>query len=295
MGRSKYLLGRFLASLNENRIPVFVQGKEVIRLEGVWKVFGERASEAMEALLSGGASEIDVITDFDCFVAVADCSLRVHSGEVVCIMGLSGSGKSTIIRHINRLLEPTSGKVTVLGKQILEMAPRELQQMRNDHLGMVFQHVALLPHLTVRENVSFPLRIRQQSQAHCWEVSEQCLQLVNLQGQGERFPAQLSGGMQQRVGLARALASDPQILLMDEPFSALDPLIRRQLQEEFIAISKRTNKTTVFITHDLHEAMRIGHRIIIMRNGRIVQTGTPQEIISHPADDYVREFVEDIQ
>ena len=268
--------------------------EEVIKLEGVWKIFGNRALEAMDAINRGRAKEFDIIADFDCFVGVADCSFSVQRGEIVCIMGLSGSGKSTIVRHINRLLDPTAGKITVLGKQILKMNERELRQMRSRHIGMVFQHMALLPHLTTRENVSFPLQIRGQSKASCWDVSEKCLKLVNLQGHASRMPSSLSGGMQQRVGLARALASDPQILLMDEPFSALDPLIRRQLQEEFMALSKKLRKTTVFITHDLDEAIRIGHRIIIMRGGRIVQVGTPQEILSHPCDDYVREFVEDI-
>ena len=268
--------------------------EEVIELFGVWKIFGDRKTEAFESIVSGKETELSVIAKFDCVVGLADCSFNVHRGEIVCIMGLSGSGKSTLVRHLNRLLTPTRGNITVLGKDLLKLNDQELRQMRSTQIGMVFQHMALFPHLTARENISFPLKLRGQSKSDCWEISEQCLELVNLKRHGDRFPAQLSGGMQQRVGLARALASDPEILLMDEPFSALDPLIRRQLQDEFMALSKKLCKTTVFITHDLSEAIRIGHRIIIMRSGRIIQEGPPQEILSNPVNDYVREFVEDI-
>ena len=248
----------------------------------------------MEALQRNETTPVGVMSDYDCFVGVVDGSFEVRRGEIFCIMGLSGSGKSTVLRHINRLIQPTSGKITVLGQDILQMGHRELRQMRSRQIGMVFQHMALLPHLTARENISLPLYLRKESKACCWEVSQRCLELVNLQGHGERTPKELSGGMQQRVSLARALASDPEILLMDEPFSALDPLIRRQLQDEFIALSEELCKTTVFITHDLDEAIRIGHRIAIMCAGRIVQVGTPQEILSHPANDYVKKFVEGI-
>ena len=264
----------------------------VIEVERVWKIFGERGDEAFQALNRGEIDETGIIADFDCFLGLADCSFSVERGEIFCIMGLSGSGKSTVIRHLNRLIEPTSGTVSLLGQNILQMDDRKLRQIRSQKIGMVFQHMALLPHLTVRENITFPLRIQGEAKAKRWEVSEKCLELVNLQGHGERSPVVLSGGMRQRVGLARALACDPEILLMDEPFSALDPLIRRQLQDEFIDLSKRLNKTTVFITHDLDEAMRVGHRIAVMRSGRIIQIGTPQEISSNPADDYVRKFVE---
>ena len=248
----------------------------------------------MEALQRGETTNLGVMADFNCFIGIADCSFEVYRGEIFCIMGLSGSGKSTVVRHLNRLIHPTSGKITILGRDLLAMGERELRQMRSQEMGMVFQSMALFPHLTARENISFPLQIRGESKLRCWEVSQECLELVGLVNHGERMPEALSGGMKQRVGLARALASDPEILLMDEPFSALDPLIRRQLQDEFMALSEKLQKTTIFITHDLDEAIRIGHRIAMMRGGRVVQIGTPQEILSHPADDYVREFVEGV-
>ena len=248
----------------------------------------------MEALRQKEISEIGAITVYSCFVGIADCSFTVKRGEIFCVMGLSGSGKSTVIRHLNRLIEPTAGTITILGRDILSVNDLELRKMRSEHIGMVFQNMALLPHLTARENVALPLKIRRESKNRCWEVSQKCLELVNLQEHAERMPEALSGGMKQRVGLARALASDPEVLLMDEPFSALDPLIRRELQEEFMALSEKLQKTTVFITHDLDEAIRIGHRIAIMRNGRIIQIGTPREILFHPADDYVREFARGI-
>ena len=264
----------------------------VIEVEGLWKIFGDRGDEAFKALSQGKINNAGIMDEFDCFLGLADCSFAVERGEIFCIMGLSGSGKSTVIRHLNRLIEPTAGRISVLGQNILQLDDRKLRRMRSKQISMVFQHMALLPHLTVRENITFPLRLQWESKVNRWEVSEKCLELVNLQGHGERFPSVLSGGMRQRVGLARALACDPEILLMDEPFSALDPLIRRQLQDEFIDLSKRLNKTTVFITHDLDEAMRVGHRIAVMHSGRIVQIGTPQEISSNPSNEYVQRFVE---
>lgn len=262
-----------------------------IRLEGVWKIFGERGAEVITAMQQRALTSSEIYMEYDCHVGVADCSFSVRRGEIFCIMGLSGSGKSTVVRHLNRLIEPTVGQIMVLGHDILALKPKELRRLRANEIGMVFQHMALLPHLTVRDNVALPLAIRGEAQARAWRVARECLALVNLAGNEERFPAQLSGGMQQRVGLARALASDPSLLLMDEPFSALDPLIRRQLQQEFKDISSKLQKTTVFITHDLAEAVNIGHRIAIMKSGRIVQIGTPHEIMHNPADDYVREFV----
>ncbi|AHD07963.1 quaternary amine ABC transporter ATP-binding protein [Phaeobacter gallaeciensis] len=266
----------------------------VIRLDGVWKVFGERAEEAMEAIQQRNLSKAEVLGEFGCVIGIADCSFEVQKGEIFCVMGLSGSGKSTMVRHINRLIEPTAGDIQVLGRDVLALNAEELREMRAVNLGMVFQHMALLPHRTVRDNVAFPLQIRGESKSRRWEVSQRCLERVDLQGYEDRFPRELSGGMQQRVGLARALASDPDVLLMDEPFSALDPLIRRQLQDQFMALSAELGKTTVFITHDLDEAIRIGTRIAIMKDGRIVQIGTPEEIVTEPADDYVRDFVEGI-
>ncbi len=267
---------------------------EVIVLENVWKIFGARADEALDAIESRGLGKPEVLEEFGCVVGIADCSFTVERGEIFCVMGLSGSGKSTMVRHLNRLIEPTAGKITMLGRDVLGMGPSELRELRARHIGMVFQHMALLPHRTVRDNVAFPLQVRGEPKSRRWEVSQACLSRVNLDGYEDRFPSELSGGMQQRVGLARALASDPEVLLMDEPFSALDPLIRRQLQDQFMALSAEMNKTTVFITHDLDEAIRIGHRIAIMKDGRIVQIGTPEEIVTQPADQYVKDFVEGI-
>ena len=266
----------------------------VISLQGVWKIFGTRVGEAMRAIAGDGLTKAQVLERFGCVVGIADCSFEVPRGEIFCVMGLSGSGKSTMVRHINRLIEPTSGRVEVLGRDVLALGEGELRKLRASRIGMVFQHMALFPHRTVRDNVAFPLQVQGQPKATRWEVSQRCLSLVGLDGYEDRFPNELSGGMQQRVGLARALASDPEILLMDEPFSALDPLIRRRLQEQFMSLSAKLNKTTVFITHDLDEAIRIGARIAIMNDGRIVQTGTPEEIVTRPVNDYVRDFVEGI-
>ena len=265
-----------------------------IKLEGVWKIFGERDEEAMVAISAEGLSKREVLARFDAVVGIADVSFNVHRGEIFCIMGLSGSGKSTLIRHINRLIEPTAGRVEVLGQDIMHLSEPELRAMRSQKIGMVFQHMALLPHRSVRDNVAYPLEIRGIPKGRRWEISQYVLSLVGLEGFEDRFPSELSGGMQQRVGLARALASDPDVLLMDEPFSALDPLIRRQLQDQFKTLSEQLAKTTIFITHDLDEAIRLGTRIAIMKDGRIVQIGTPEDIVTHPADDYVRDFVQDI-
>ncbi len=268
--------------------------EDVITLQNVWKIFGDRAVEAMQAIEKRGLSKPEVLDEFGCVVGIADCSFSVNRGEIFCVMGLSGSGKSTMVRHLNRLIEPTAGKISVLGKDMLALKGDALREMRARHIGMVFQHMALLPHRTVIDNVGFPLQVRGEPKSKRWEISQECLNMVNLDGYEDRFPRELSGGMQQRVGLARALASDPEVLLMDEPFSALDPLIRRQLQDQFMELSSSLNKTTVFITHDLDEAIRIGNRIAIMKDGRIVQIGTPEEIVTNPADDYVRDFVEGI-
>lgn len=265
-----------------------------IVLENVWKIFGERAEEAMRAIEDRGLSKAEVLTEFAAVVGIADCSFEVKRGEIFCVMGLSGSGKSTMVRHLNQLIAPTAGKISVLGKDMVNLAGEELREMRAMHIGMVFQHMALLPHRTVRDNVAFPLQVRGEPKSKRWITSQHCLNLVNLDGYEDRFPRELSGGMQQRVGLARALASDPEVLLMDEPFSALDPLIRRQLQDQFMTLSAELQKTTVFITHDLDEAIRIGDRIAIMKDGRIVQIGTPEDIVTKPADDYVKDFVEGI-
>ncbi len=268
--------------------------EDVIIFEDVWKIFGLDSRAAMAAVKEERLSKPEVLEKFGCVIGIAGCSFTVAKGEIFCVMGLSGSGKSTMARHLNRLIEPTAGAVNVLGKDVLALNEEELREMRAAHIGMVFQHMALLPHRTVRDNVAFPLQVRGESKSKRWEVSQRYLQLVNLDGYEDRFPSELSGGMQQRVGLARALASDPEVLLMDEPFSALDPLIRRQLQEQFMSLSADMSKTTLFITHDLDEAIRIGNRIAIMKDGVIVQIGSPEEIVTNPVDDYVRDFVEGI-
>jgi glycine betaine/proline transport system ATP-binding protein len=209
-------------------------------------------------------------------------------------MGLSGSGKSTLIRHFNRLIEPSVGEVIVRGQDVCKLDDNALRALRASHMGMVFQHVALLPYRTVLENVALPLEVRRLAKAERIKTCQAALETVGLKNWADRYPRELSGGMQQRVGIARALAADPEILLMDEPFSALDPLIRKQLQIEFRQLSTKLRKTSIFITHDLEEAIRIGDRIAIMKEGRIVQIGTPEEIVLNPADDYVADFVEGI-
>ena len=266
----------------------------VVDLQGVWKIFGDRSKEAMAAVKAENIGKPEVLERFACVVGVQDATFQVKRGEIFCIMGLSGSGKSTLVRHINRLIEPTSGIINVLGRDISALNDAELREVRARQIGMVFQHMALLPHRSVRDNVAYPLEIRGVPKSKRWAVSDHTLELVDLVGYEDRLPRELSGGMQQRVGIARALASDPEVLLMDEPFSALDPLIRLQLQDQFKALVAHLKKTTLFITHDLDEAIRIGHRIAIMKDGVIVQIGTPEEIVMNPADDYVREFVQGI-
>ena len=263
----------------------------VVETRHVWKIFGDRAGEAMEAVRRENISKAEVLDRFQAVVGVRDVSISVGESEIFCIMGLSGSGKSTLVRHINRLIEPTSGEILINGVDVGELNAEDLRAMRADKIGMVFQNMALLPHRTVRDNIAFALELRNVDAFTRAGVADNVIEMVSLQGYGDRFPEELSGGMQQRVGLARALAADPDILLMDEPFSALDPLIRRGLQDEFLDLSKTMNKTTLFITHDLDEAIRMGTRIAIMKDGEIVQTGTPEEIVTRPADDYVADFV----
>lgn len=267
------------------------QREDVIRCEGIWKIFGDKAQQAMEAVRKDKLTKREIHDRFDCVVGVQDASFSVGRGEIFCIMGLSGSGKSTLIRHINRLIEPTSGNVFIEGQNVNAMNPRDLRSLRAEKIGMVFQSMALMPHRTVRDNVVFSLEVRGVSEAKRAEVAARAIAAVDLTGWESKYPDELSGGMQQRVGLARAIAADPTILLMDEPFSALDPLIRRQLQGTFMELSAELHKTTVFITHDLDEAIRIGDRIAIMKDGVLVQIGTPEEIVTRPADDYVAEFV----
>ncbi len=265
-----------------------------IECRGLYKIFGRCPREALGAIRSEGLGKDEVRKRFDCVVGVDDVSFSVKRGEVFCIMGLSGSGKSTLVRHINRLVEPTDGSVLINGEDIGSKEIAEVRRLRSEKIGMVFQNFALLPHLNVLDNVAFGLELRQVPRPTRERIARDKLALVQLDDWANASLDQLSGGMQQRVGLARALAGDPEILLMDEPFGALDPLIRRQLQDLFLALSRSVRKTTVFITHDLEEAMRLGDRIAIMRDGRLVQTGTASEIVNRPQDDYVREFVRGI-
>ncbi len=262
-----------------------------IDAKGVWKIFGNRANEALAAIRSEGLGKAEILSKFECVVGVADANFQIAKGELFCVMGLSGSGKSTLVRHVNRLLEPTAGEIRIGGEDVMGLSPEKLRDLRNRRVAMVFQNFGLMPHRTVRDNVAMPLEIRGTGKGKRWEEADRVLELVELTGWEDKYAHELSGGMQQRVGLARAIASDPEILLMDEPFSALDPLIRKQLQDQFMELSGKLNKTTMFITHDLDEAIRIGHRIAIMKDGRIVQIGTPEEIILNPVDEYVSDFV----
>ena len=266
-------------------------GEAAIRISNVWKIFGPRAGEALRAIREQGLSKSQVLETYNAVVGVADVSLEVNKGEIFCVMGLSGSGKSTLVRHFNRLLEPTDGKIEIHGTDVMALDSGGLMEFRNRKIGMVFQNFALLPHRSVLDNVAMPLEIRNINKNERMRRAAKMLKTVELDAWGNKYAHELSGGMQQRVGLARALAADPEVLLMDEPFSALDPLIRRQLQDEFIKLSAVMQKTTMFITHDLDEAVRIGDRIAIMRDGAVVQVGTAEDIVMNPADDYVADFV----
>jgi glycine betaine/proline transport system ATP-binding protein len=263
-------------------------------MKGVWKFFGDLDRAAMKAIVHDRLDSRAVAERYGCLLGVADINISVARGEIFCVMGLSGSGKSTLLRHINRLLEPSAGDVFIDGESIMAKSPAELRALRAHKIGMVFQSFGLLPHRTVRDNVALPLEIQSVSKQRRYDAAEEALAKVNLSGWGDRYCHELSGGMQQRVGLARALAANSSILLMDEQFSALDPLIRRQLQDEFLALSRSMNKTVVFITHDLDEAIRIGDRIAIMKDGVIIQIGIPEEIVTAPIHEYVARFVADI-
>ena len=265
-----------------------------IQIQNVWKIFGNTSNDALDAIQNKKISKQEALEKYNSVIGVSDVSFDVNKGEIFCVMGLSGSGKSTLVRHINRLLEPTSGKILINNQDVMQFDKENLQDLRNKKIGMVFQNFALMPHRSVLDNIAMPLEIRGVSKNDRLDAANNILNIVELQGWGNKYAHELSGGMQQRVGLARALAADPEFLLMDEPFSALDPLIRRQLQTEFIKLSKQMKKTTVFITHDLDEAVRVGHRIAIMRDGRVVQIGTPEEIVVNPSDDYVADFVKGI-
>jgi glycine betaine/proline transport system ATP-binding protein len=268
-------------------------GTPLLEARGVWKVFGphgERIVDSPEADLPRG----ELREKSGNTVAVRDVSLDIWPGEVFVVMGLSGSGKSTLVRTLIRLIEPTAGEIRILGDDVMAADAPALRQLRRHSVSMVFQHFGLLTHRTVIENVAFGLEIQGVAKQERLARANDVLRLVGLEDVATQFPDQLSGGMQQRVGLARAFAVDPKLMLYDEPFSALDPLIRRDMQDEVVRLQHETGKTMLFITHDLPEALRLGDRIAIMRDGQIVQLGTPEELVGSPADDYVANFVRDI-
>jgi glycine betaine/proline transport system ATP-binding protein len=264
-----------------------------IKVRDLSVIFGRRKSEAKK-LLREGHSKADVLDKTGCTVGVNRADFDVKRGEIFVVMGLSGSGKSTLIRCVNRLLEPTDGELHVNDENILEVSDERLRQLRRKEFGMVFQHFGLLPHRTVASNVAFGLEIQGVDEQERIKKAYEIIEVVGLKGYEEKMTGQLSGGMQQRVGLARALANDPEILLMDEAFSALDPLIRTNMQDELLDLQERVRKTILFITHDLDEALKLGDRIAIMKDGSIVQIGTPEDILTNPADDYVKAFVENV-
>ena len=264
-----------------------------IRAENVYRIFGSQPDRAM-AMLEAGRSKDEILEATGMTVGVNDVGFEVDEGEIFVVMGLSGSGKSTLIRMINGLIKPSSGSILIDGDDVASCSAETLRRVRRDKVAMVFQHFALLPHKTVIDNVAYGLKIKGVPAAERRERAATALGQVGLSAYAESYPDELSGGMQQRVGLARGLANDPQILLMDEPFSALDPLIRRDMQEELLDLQRTLKKTIVFITHDLNEALTLGDKIAIMKDGRFVQVGSAEEIVDAPADDYVRAFTADI-
>jgi glycine betaine/proline transport system ATP-binding protein len=263
-----------------------------LRVRGVSKVFGRKSAEALRKISQG--AEPAEVRRLGATVAVADVSFEVGDGEIFVVMGLSGSGKSTLIRMLNGILEPSAGSIEVDGADVAQMSGKELRELRQQKISMVFQHFALFPHRTVLENAAYGLEVRNVPRQERLAKAKEFLDTVGLDGWEDRYPDQLSGGMQQRVGLARALAAETDILLMDEAFSALDPLIRREMQDLLLDLQGRLNKTIVFITHDLNEAMRLGDRIAMLRDGRVMQIGTAEEILTDPANDYVAQFVADV-
>jgi len=261
-----------------------------ITIENVFKIFGDHPEEALQ-LVRQGMSKQDILARTGNSIGVFDASFTIEAGEIFVVMGLSGSGKSTLVRLLNRLIEPTSGRILIEGQDINGLSDKALRALRRKDISMVFQSFALMPHMTVLDNTAFGLELAGVPRAQRNTAAQAALEQVGLGGWRASFPDELSGGMQQRVGLARALASDPSILLMDEAFSALDPIIRTEMQSELLRLQQEKRRTIVFISHDLDEAMRIGDRIAIMKDGHVVQVGTPDEILRNPADDYVRSFV----
>jgi glycine betaine/proline transport system ATP-binding protein len=264
-----------------------------VSCRNVWKVYGPKADRIVgspEADLPRG----ELLAKTGCVAAVRDISFDVAPGETFVVMGLSGSGKSTLVRMINRIHDPTAGQVLIEGDDIMRLDEDRLREVRRRKISMVFQHFGLLPHRRILDNVAFGLEIQGRDKTDRLAAAEAVIEKVGLAGFEQSYPDELSGGMQQRVGLARALANDPEILLFDEPFSALDPLIRRDMQDQVIALQRDLKKTMIFITHDLAEALKLGDRIAIMKDGKFVQVGTPEEVVAHPADDYVADFTRDV-
>ena len=264
-----------------------------IEIKNLYKIFGNNTTEALN-LVKSGVSKEELLEKTNCVLGLNNINLDIPKGKIHVIMGLSGSGKSTLIRHLNRLIEPTFGKITIDGVKVLELNNRELLEYRQKNMSMVFQKFALFPHKTILENISYGLMVQNISEQIYQEKSQFWLKRVGLEGYDNYYPNQLSGGMQQRVGLARALATDAEILLMDEAFSALDPLIRAEMQDVLIDLQLELKKTIVFITHDLDEALKIGERISILRDGSVVQDDNPQKIILKPSNHYVSDFIKDI-
>ncbi|NVK40282.1 MAG: glycine betaine/L-proline ABC transporter ATP-binding protein [Oceanospirillaceae bacterium] len=265
----------------------------LIRVEGLYKVFGKDPASVMP-LVREGRSKDDILAETGHTVGLKNINLKIGKGEIYVIMGLSGSGKSTLIRHFNRLIDPTEGRILIEGVDVMKLSPKELIAFRRYKMSMVFQRFGLMPHRTVLENVGYGLAIQGSDRNSRNDKAKHWLEAVGLAGYGEQYPSQLSGGQQQRVGLARALCTNAEILLMDEAFSALDPLIRSEMQDQLLELQQKLHKTIIFITHDLDEALRLGDRIAILKDGALVQEGAPVDILLHPADDYVAAFVRDV-
>ncbi|MFJ8671110.1 glycine betaine/L-proline ABC transporter ATP-binding protein [Streptomyces sp. NPDC093589] len=284
------------SGISEPRPTASTEGERdvVFSVRGLWKVFGPKADRIPDDASLEGLSGAEVRERTGCTPAVRDVSFDVHKGESFVVMGLSGSGKSTLVRCLTRLIEPTGGTLEMDGEDVRAMDKAALRELRRNRASMVFQHFGLLPHRTVLDNVAYGLEIQGMGKAERRAKAQEMVDKVGLGGLELRRPGQLSGGQQQRVGLARALAVDPEVLLFDEPFSALDPLIRRDMQEEVVRLHREEGRTMVFITHDLSEALLLGDRIALMRDGKVVQLGTPEEIVGSPADEYVRDFVRDV-
>ena len=261
--------------------------------QGVWKLFGDNPSAFLKSFKDSKPQPKDVL-DAGYIGAVQDCNLEVNDGEIFVIMGLSGSGKSTLLRLLSRLIDPSAGHIYFNGEDLAALSKKQMIEIRRHSMGMVFQQFALLPHLSVLENVAFPLDVQGISRSEREKRAQEVIELVGLKGREAYYPAELSGGQQQRVGIARSLAVEPDLWFLDEPFSALDPLIRREMQDEFLRLQKLLNKTIVFVTHDFDEAIRLGDRIAIMKDGRIDQIGAAEELIINPSTDYVREFTKNI-